>query len=558
MNVYAEFKRYKDDKKTAFNWFHDFGRLEKINEKLFNLMGFSPNLFPLYEYNKHNEKLDNFLDARLDEVRLRNANEWSLYALMISDNRDLSYFREAVTRREISGEIDYNRQRDHAAHTLNNYLLGFYIFDKSEAFFSAFHDFVCNKLELSLGLTNAEEQFYRVEIDHTQLELFSKAGVDIIPLTNYFAEVWQYSSLLHDIGYILEGIIDSSSFQTENLRITNGAKIIHDYFSHFLWRDFNLDFRTAKSVFSVYDVMVPDFKSTSSLSSLADYLCDPGSCESIRKKFSPELGKTFAQDYSLNLDSLSLLEGFYKTFKIPYHSKIIELVNKTFKKHLWEGTDLGFRTLNHGVCSGLIELLSLTFFYEIYSVLNGKDYQSFKRHILNNKFFHIYNSISSDEFISFRDQITKFTTPAHLHIRGAYKADIWYKIVVWASAATSIHDIVQDKDWINIYRKEYHITDNNNSEHKLDYKADPIAFLGVLVDILQEWDRYSLIGNSAFIGIQPLQGTDIELNYKDGVVEIFYPKKREYESKSFESKLEAALDGCLLNWREIIHLKTKL
>ena len=90
--------------------------------------------------------------------------------------------------------------------------------------------------------------------------------------------------MLHDIGYILEGSLSSASPEVEHLRVTNGSKIIHDYFNHYFWRSFEVDFRAAKNIAKTLGVVVPDFKYSESLASLGDRLCDIGSCENIRLK----------------------------------------------------------------------------------------------------------------------------------------------------------------------------------------------------------------------------------------------------------------------------------
>ena len=64
------------------------------------------------------KNLFGFFDAVLDEVRIKKANAFAEYALYISDNDELTYFREAVAKREIVADIDHNKQRDHAVHTL--------------------------------------------------------------------------------------------------------------------------------------------------------------------------------------------------------------------------------------------------------------------------------------------------------------------------------------------------------------------------------------------------------------------------------------------------------
>jgi hypothetical protein len=51
-----------------------------------------------------------------------------LHILQRTDIEEAAYFWQAVLRREITGNVTYSRQRDHFAHTLYNYLMGWYFF----------------------------------------------------------------------------------------------------------------------------------------------------------------------------------------------------------------------------------------------------------------------------------------------------------------------------------------------------------------------------------------------------------------------------------------------
>jgi len=49
--------------------------------------------------------------------------------------------------------------------------------------------------------------------------------------------------------------------------------------------------------------------------------------------------------------------------------------------------------------------------------------------------------------------------------------------VVWATAAVALHNVQQTKGW---------------PSEPLRLDEDPLAYLGILVDILQEWDCHSM------------------------------------------------------------------
>ena len=166
---------YVKDPKTWFYWYHSPERLEVLYDK--DHKDVDEGYKDGDEYKKDNfnftkrvwrfkskpcdfidgkteikvyiqEDLFDFFGAVLDEVRLKKANDFAEYALYISDNEDLAYFRNTVAKREITADIDYDRQRDHAVHTLYNYLLGWYIFEYSEKLRDAFRSHFEGKLKI--------------------------------------------------------------------------------------------------------------------------------------------------------------------------------------------------------------------------------------------------------------------------------------------------------------------------------------------------------------------------------------------------------------------------
>jgi hypothetical protein len=261
-----------------------------------------------------------FLDSTLDEARLKKANDFSKYALYISDKRSFEYFRRAESKREMSGEIDFDKQRDHAVHTLYNYLLGWYIFDHLPAFREAFRGIFKDSFKIKLEAKENEQNFYTEHLDF-KLGLDKLDGNDFyvnLPLVNHFGDVWPIASLLHDVGYILEGSLSPATPKIEYERVTNGTKVLHDYFNHWLWRHTKVDFRAAIDIARSIDCVVPDFKSSKSMSALSDRLRDLGNLESVRNKDkNKEIAPLNPKDtgaYALNLEAFELWKLFHKKY----------------------------------------------------------------------------------------------------------------------------------------------------------------------------------------------------------------------------------------------------
>lgn len=72
------------------------------------------------------EILQKFLRSSMDEVRLKHARRFSQVTMEIYDVADADHFRQGLLRREAGQSMAYPAQRDHSAHTVNNWLLGWF------------------------------------------------------------------------------------------------------------------------------------------------------------------------------------------------------------------------------------------------------------------------------------------------------------------------------------------------------------------------------------------------------------------------------------------------
>src|SRR5262245_26007011 len=77
-----------------------------------------------------------FLTANMDEIRLRNAEAFAAKLLNVNQYDEVLYIRRGVLRRELWMDVEYQRHRDHTAHTLNNYLTGWYFFLHSKIIYN--------------------------------------------------------------------------------------------------------------------------------------------------------------------------------------------------------------------------------------------------------------------------------------------------------------------------------------------------------------------------------------------------------------------------------------
>lgn len=582
---------YVTNPSTWFFWYHNPKRLKVLYDEdydhknnyckkdyIYDRCDFKKNVWRFKEKTVVNKNrnivviqndLFDFFNAVLDETRIKRANSFAEYALYISDNEDLAYFRDTVTKRELSADIDHNKQRDHAVHTLYNYILGWYIFEYSGDLFLAFKTYFMNS-DINLNsaqLTNEHKAFYGNNGNFCKINNIEFN--DSVILVNEFADVWHIASLLHDIGYILEGNLSSASPEVENARIINGSKIIHDYFNHYFWKIFEVDFRVAKNIAKILGVVVPDFKNSESLSSLGDHLCDIGSCENIRRQLQKVKGQKFnnlsyelMKDYDLNREAISIWKKYYQIYGTQKMQDILHIVEKVYRNNIWIGADHGKRNIDHGICSGLITLQALTFFRELYWGFCDTDWKDFDEK--REKLEHINisskqiscNIVSESMFDMISFKVTHI--PNRIKIRGDFLPEFWFKKILWATVSTAIHSIIQDPEYRKKCKEHINPTKllTKNNHLKIGYDDDPLAFLGVLVDILQEWDRYTVTrrGESAFSGVEPLQHIDVGLKRNSRKILLKYPpKSSKNNDKDWKKDLTENLSNCLENWKDIVN-----
>lgn len=564
--------KYVMNPENSFYWYHNPKRINdlNLNNKKEPVKIIKTNDNCSVVIHKH---LYDFFEATLDEVRLKEANKFATFALKISDNGLLAYFREAASKREFAADIDYNMQRDHATHTLYNYILGWYFFDYSDAISTAFKKHLDKKHYLKQNkympfkLTLKESTFYGKK-DRDAYGFIGKndeSKDESIVLANEFGDVWSITSLLHDIGYILEGTISSASIEVENVRVSRGSKLIHDYFNHRFWNRIHIDFRAVQNIAAVLRVSIPDFRRSQSLSSLGDHLCNIGFCENIRINLEKLDGFNSLDDqekkaiikepFGLNRNAFSLWETYYKVYadastdnKKSKMELILEIVKEEYNDAIWKGSNQGYRNLNHGVCSGLIALKALSFFYDfVYGFKKldkWKDYSDKYEDLIKQGHLNEVDKVSEHSYDETKLFITKDSLPEQIILRNGpngRNADFWFDKVLWATASVAIHDVIQQKYYETICKKH----DEKTGVLKIRINDDPLAFLGVLVDALQEWDRYTVLGESAFTDTEPLQSTEVELLFKlkNKPIQINYPKKNGSKG-DFSGDIQKVLNQC--------------
>jgi hypothetical protein len=467
---------------------------KKGSKSLFDLLHFNsvPVLLQPQIGDAISSALEGFLTATLDEVRLRHAQTSGRNLLSLTDIDDADYFRQGLLRREISGDISYAKQRDHSAHTLYNYLLGWYVFSKST--------------------------ILRLEMEkHFALRSFAK------DTDRNFLMLWPIVSIVHDIGYLFEGSNAPLTPSVQNKQVELGAEVVQDYFHHQFWIECKVDSMHDRArLRSLAGVEEPDF-SLRSMTSIADSLRLLGSLQSLQQQVLHEVKQTNYPNCSwdclnrkLPEDAFDLWERHYSFLKLDSMVERIATLRKFFEYEMTSGFNgTGLRMLDHGVCSGLLLLLYSTFYFRMHAGLETK------------KPF-------TDDDEKLHKAFVERTLPAGV----SYNPSWWWNGIVWATSAAGLHNFMQVP---HLKPLPY------ESPKPLRIDEDPLAYLGILVDILQEWDRYTVSPESAIGGVLPLQGIDVELNStgKSGVTIKF-------RDNFFRDRVKKALTESLADWPQVI------
>ncbi len=337
------------------------------------------------------KEISKFLDARMDQVRIYHALKASKALLDTVGMREAFTFQDIVLRKERSREIAYHSQRDHTCHTLNNFILGWYIYQNNAG------------LQKSFSRAFAERGLRVGQSDDVK-----------------FAAIWIYVSLLHDIGYLFEGDFSKPDAFENNEGIKNAIECLKNFFGNGFWannvlRPDDRDCLIAEELIRNFDISAASMEDLSnclqSMSNLTPLL------KEVRHGF-PKIAVKMDVDNAFDLWCEN-----YNSFSNKKMSKKINQLRSDFHGLRTRGIGKdGPKILNHAVCSGLILLQCTTYYYLLYYAI-----ESLKK----------------------ADKLPDIVGRYELKPR-EYSIDLWWSGLVWASAAVAIHDryhaLIEDKN----------------------------------------------------------------------------------------------------------------
>jgi hypothetical protein len=201
------------------------------------------------------------------------------------------------------------------------------------------------------------------------------------------------------------------------------------------------------------------------------------------------------------MDAFSLWAASYEYFDKSDMARRMRQMEVSFNASVTNGEEW----IDHGVCGGLIFLAFATLYFRMWALPEDVDVTKGQHDALD----------------AFRAglQVTWNGLPVR------YSSYDWWARIVWATAAVAFHNYLQ----------------RNVNLGKLRIKEDPLAYLAILVDCVQEWDRPPLPANDAPV----LQASEVTARIEDGKFHIVYPPE-------YAKKVKKALGECLCDWNALV------
>ena len=262
---------------------------------------------------------------------------------------------------------------------------------------------------------------------------------------------------------------------------------------------------------------VPATLETGGAHAIARYLRDIGPSEVLDEQLELEGPGEFRKILPLPSDAFKIWEQNYQEFGNTGMAKRVKILERAFYGLLDRGMPKqSVRVFDHGVSGGLLLLKGSTFWFRF-------------------KFGLDRAALRSPASKRLKKRIEKTFTHQ-------YRAEHWWRSAVWATAAVAIYNVQQSR-----YRKEW------GKKTKLRLSDDPLAYLRILVDILQEWDRHSMQRiRSVEAGPRRINSRDVQIStMRDGKVIIQYGC-RDKDGKKGQSKMRSDLSDALVGWPRLV------
>jgi len=355
-----------------------------------------------------------------------------------------------------------------------------------------------------------------------------------------FGDVWIYASLLHDIGYLFEGAIEAMSWRSGHELARQGIAAVRDILENQIWSAWGLSSfhnqHIAKSAVSSWfdrtrprgDTLVSIVEELKSLGDLRPLFAELEASPQLRERRGSLgiLAERHGQHIDPSkMDAFDLWRLHYSQFGSESMLHHIDNVCDSLYALAIDGLpNEGLRLIDHGVAGGLIILQINTLFFSTLRALKGMNLPGWETDV---------------QWRTFRaeDQEPVLAT------------EFWWCGIVWAAFSTAFHNVQQLRRSPDSALPETGRF-SRVALRPLRLDEDPLSYLGILVDILQEWDRYYVVRKGHVAGKEPLQGVDVPAAVTGGKLQLDLGSR----NRTVENSLSAALEG----WEALVSLSSCL
>jgi len=306
-----------------------------------------------------------------------------------------------------------------------------------------------------------------------------------------------------------------------------GVRWLQDYYANRIWEEIGVrsasDRRALEGVCGPLNHNLPAFSALG----IVNFLRDHGSLEELEKQMRAEYNSTFGRDFPSNdelpTDSFELWRLHYKLLGQSGMVDRIDLIEQQFYELFLDGAPYSsagrLRILNHGVIGGLLLLKYSTLWFKLTASAQLKAHPN-------------WNGKGQLR----RKILTAFGAPKlkvdHCH---------WFNAVIWATAAVASHDLLQ-------------VESKPAGWKPLCLSDDPLIYLGILVDMLQDWDRHStrrIASIETKRRIVKSRDVQIGIDHDDRLC-IQYGLRGDADCRARQEKLETELNATLDSWADLV------
>lgn len=445
---------------------------------------------------QYDTELIPFVRSNMDELRLLEAERYATSLLTLTHHQDAAAFRAHVLRRETLQEMAYEKQRDHTAHTLYNYLLGWYVFSHSRIMEDALRPHFLVRYGSVAGFTDTPTVYHN------------------------FGNIWSFVSLLHDVGYAFEGSLKKGDPKRPPIPVRDAAAVVETFFASIFAGDGDPELTHMATVLKKLTGTKPPKIGVRSLGDVSDSLRKLGDLSALWGCALDERDDWRRHGTTPpGPDAFAVWQDHYRQFGNHGMADRMRDLEITYKyQYEKELPGVGIRILDHGVIGGLMLLAHSTLYYRI---------------VMSLKRLPPGSSPRIERIKQHFDLDPASETPP-------YEAEHWWAGIVWATAAVALHNIQQTDPWPGI---------SDGVKRQLLLNDDPLAYLGILVDVLQEWDRPKSARGQFFKGQRPVSSRDCQLGASRGKILV------SYGSAAISEKVGQNLDTALAGWKDVVELR---